>query len=213
MLLSASFLSIKEDRKENILKLSNEKIDFLHVDVMDGEFISNKTECLDSLKKILPLSTPFDVHLMVNDTMSYIEEFSSLRPNYITIHVETDYVLKAIDFIKEQNIKVGLSIKPNTPVRKLIPYLPIVDLVLVMSVEPGEGEQTFIENTVNKIQELKRIREIHNYHYLIEVDGGINERTAKLCKDADILVCGSYITNGSRYSVQIEKLKKSLNVE
>ena len=211
MLLSASFLSIKEDKKDKILKLSNEQIDFLHVDVMDGVFVSNKTECLDSLKKLLPLSMPFDVHLMVKDTISYIKDYVSLHPSYITIHVETDYVLKAIDFIKDQDIKVGLAINPGTPVRKLIPYLPIIDLVLVMSVEPGEGEQTFIENTVNKINELNRIRDIQGYHYVIEVDGGINERTAKLCKNVDRLVSGSYITNGNSYSIQIEKLKKSLD--
>lgn len=207
MLISASFLGITENRKENILRLSNEKIDYLHVDVMDGKFVSNQTEELDSLKKVLPLSIPFDVHLMVEDTYHYIEEYATLHPKYITIHLETEGVLKAIDFIKSKNIKVGISIKPNTPINRIMPYLPLIDLVLVMSVEPGKGGQRFITKTVNKLNELKRIRDIHDYHYEIEVDGGINDETVKLCKNADIVVVGSFVTERMSYEKQIEKLK------
>lgn len=210
MLISASFLGIQKNRKENILKLGNSTVDFLHVDVMDGKFVSNKTEELESLKKVLPISTPFDVHLMVKDVIPYIEEYVTIYPRYITIHLEIEEVLKAIDFIKEKNIKVGLSIKPNTPISKLLPYLPLLDLVLVMSVEPGSGGQSFIESTANKINELKRIREIHNYHYLIEVDGGINEQTVSLCESADILVVGSYITNQEDYQEQVDRIKKMI---
>lgn len=208
MLISASFLGIKENRKENILKLGNAKVDFLHVDVMDGKFVSNKTEDLDSLKRILPISTPFDVHLMVKNPISYIEEYVTIFPQYITVHLEIDNLLKTIDFIKSKNIKVGVSIKPETSVQKLLPYLPLIDLVLVMGVEPGKGGQTFIEKTVNKLNELKRIRDIYDYHYLIEVDGGINQETALLCKNADILVAGTYITNEENYEKQVANLKQ-----
>lgn len=211
MFVSASFLGMKENRKENILKLVHSGADFLHIDVMDGNFVSSKTESFSSLKRVLPLSASFDVHLMTEDACSYIEEYSFIRPKYMTIHLEIDGVLRAIDFIKEKNMKVGLSIKPGTPICKLRPYLPFIDLVLVMTVEPGKSGQTFITNTVNKVNELKRIREINNYHYLIEVDGGINEETIKLCKGADIVVSGSYITNSENYEKQIDKLKKAVN--
>lgn len=214
MLISASFLGITENRKENILKLSSHRwVDFLHVDVMDGNFVVNKTEELEELKRVLPLSVPFDVHLMVENTIFYIEEYATLHPRFITIHVETEGILKSIDLIKSKNIKVGISIKPNTPISRIIPYLSMIDLVLVMSVEPGKGGQKFITNTVNKINELKRIREIHNYNYQIEVDGGVNDETAKLCKSADIVVVGSFVTERMNYDKQIEKLKESVFVE
>lgn len=210
MQLSVSFLGMKENRKENILKLSNEKIDFLHIDVMDGQFVENKTDSLEELKKILPLSIPFDVHLMVEDTFRYIEEFATLRPHYMTIHAEVDGLLKGIDLIKSKNIKVGISICPDTPVSKIMPYLPLIDLVLVMTVNPGKSGQKLIPSTVNKVNELKRIRDIQKYHYQIEVDGGIDEATIKICKNADIFVVGSYITERMSYEKQIFKLKQAL---
>ncbi|MCI9233763.1 MAG: ribulose-phosphate 3-epimerase [Bacilli bacterium] len=210
MQLSVSFLGIKENRKESIFKLSNEKIDFLHIDVMDGEFVENKTENLEELKKILPLSVPFDVHLMVKDTLHYIEEYASLRPHYMTIHSEVDGLLKGIDLIKSKNIKVGVSISPNTPINKIMPYLPLIDLVLVMTVHPGKSGQKLIFNTVNKVNELKRIRDIHKYDYLIEVDGGIDDTTITMCKSADIFVVGSYITERMSYEKQISRLEKAL---
>lgn len=210
MLLSVSFLGIKENRKEKIFKLSNEKIDFLHIDVMDGEFVENKTESLEELKKVLPLSIPFDVHLMVKDTLQYIEEYATLRPHYITIHSEVDGLLKGIDFIKSKNIKVGISIKPNTPISKIMPYLPLVDLILVMTVQPGLPGQKLIPNTVNKVNELKRIRDINKYHYQIEVDGGIDDVTIKNVKSADIFVVGTYITERMDYGKQIERVKQVL---
>ncbi len=212
MLLSVSFLGIKENKKENICKLSNEKIDFLHVDVMDGKFVENKTESLEELKKVLPLSVPFDVHLMVCNTLQYIEEYATLRPYYITIHSEIDGLLKGIDLIKSKGIKVGISINPDTSVQKIIPYLPLVDLVLVMTVNPGKSGQKLISNTVNKVNELKRIRDIYKYHYQIEVDGGIDDMTIKMCKNADIFVVGTYITERMNYEKPIEKLKQSLEV-
>ncbi|MCI8544853.1 MAG: ribulose-phosphate 3-epimerase [Bacilli bacterium] len=210
MQLSVSFLGMKENRKENILKLSNEKIDFLHIDVMDGQFVENKTDSLEELKKILPLSIPFDVHLMVEDTFRYIEEFATLRPHYMTIHAEVDGLLKGIDLIKSKNIKVGISICPDTPVSKIMPYLPLIDLVLVMTVNPGKSGQKLIPSTVNKVNELKRIRDIQKYHYQIEVDGGIDDATIKICKNADIFVVGSYITERMSYEKQIFKLKQAL---
>lgn len=210
MQLSVSFLGIKENRKENIFKLSNENIDFLHIDVMDGEFVENKTESIEELKKILPLSVPFDIHLMVKDTLHYIEEYASLRPQYMTIHAEVEGLLKGIDLIKSKNIKVGISIKPNTPISKIMPFLPLVDLVLVMTVNPGKGGQKLIPSTVNKVNELKRIKDIHKYQYQIEVDGGIDDVTIKACKSADIFVVGTYITERLSYEKQIVRLRQAL---
>ncbi len=210
MQLSVSFLGIKENRKESILKLSNEKIDFLHIDVMDGEFVENKTESLEEMKRILPLSVPFDVHLMVKDTLSYIEEYASLRPHYMTIHAEVEGLLKGIDLIKSKNIKVGISINPDTPIQKIIPYLPLVDLILVMTVKPGKSGQKLILSTTNKVNELKRIRDIQKYNYQIEVDGGIDDVTIKMCKNADIFVVGTYITERMSYEKQIFRLKQAL---
>jgi len=206
MLISASFLGVKEDKKENILKLGNSEIDYLHVDVMDGQFVPNETESFESLKRVLPLSIPLDVHLMVEDMVSYIEEYSILRPKYITIHVENNGILSAIDLIKSKNIKVGLSIKPDTPINKVIPYLPIVDMILVMSVEPGKGGQSFIEDSTKKIEQLYTLREKQGYNYVIEVDGGINNETIKLCDKADIVVVGSYITK-QNYEEAIRSLR------
>lgn len=210
MQLSVSCLGITEHRKEHILKLSNEEIDFLHIDVMDGKFVENKTESVEEIKKVIPISAPLDIHLMVENPIPYIEEYASLKPHYITIHSEIEGLLKGIDYIKSKNVKVGISIKPNTSIQRILPYLSFIDLILVMTVEPGKGGQKLIPCTLNKVNELKRIREIHNYTFKIEVDGGINDRTIKLCKGADIVVVGSYITNSYDYKGRIKTIKESI---
>jgi ribulose-phosphate 3-epimerase len=130
-----------------------------------------------------------------------------LNPTFITFHLEAhDHPIRVIEYIKNHNIKVGISIKPNTDINLLKPYLHLIDLVLIMSVEPGFGGQTFIKETTSRIQDLLKLRDRH--HFLIEVDGGINEDTIDACKDADIVVVGSYITSAIDYELQIQKLKK-----
>ena len=199
MKISASFLTI--DNIENVNKLVNCDIDYLHLDIMDGIFVSNKNEVFNITNK-----KPLDVHLMVNDVYKYIDIYKKLNPLFITFHYEavTD-VLDAINYIKKFNIKVGLSIKPSTKVEEIIPYLPYLDLVLVMSVEPGLGGQQFIMDTIDKIKKLKELKG----NYLIEVDGGINDNTIKLVNDADIVVVGSYITSGD-YEERIKNLKEKI---
>ncbi len=199
MKISASFLTI--DNIDNVNKLVNCDIDYLHLDIMDGIFVNNKNEVLD-----VPHIKPLDIHLMVSDVYKYIDKYKTLNPLYITFHYETGVdILSVINYIKKFNIKVGLSIKPSTKVEEIIPYLPYLDLVLVMSVEPGKGGQTFIMDSINKIKKLKELKG----NYVIEVDGGINDSTIKYVSDADIVVVGSYITSGN-YEERIKNLKEKI---
>ena len=206
-MISASFLSIKDNIKENIKKLDNTSIDMLHVDIMDGIFVPNKTWNINEVNELLiDTKKKKDVHLMVNDVKKYIDDFKIIKPEYITFHYEAiDNIFDMIRYIKSLNIKVGLSIKPNTNIEDINPYLKYLDLVLVMSVEPGKGGQKFIESSIDKIDYLYNERINNNYRYLIEVDGGINDITSKLCNKADILVIGSFITKGN-YQEQIDKI-------
>ena len=207
MKISASILDIKEPKNMEVNKLSKLDIDYIHVDVMDGIFVENKTIGYNAYKLITENALkPLDVHLMVSDIKEYIDSFCNLNPKYITFHYEAaSDVMGIINYIKSNNIKVGLSIKPSTKVNEIIDYLKYVDLVLVMSVEPGLGGQSFIESSEDKINELYILRENNNYSYEIEVDGGINNITIKNCLNADICVVGSYITKHD-YEEQIKSL-------
>ena len=189
-MISISILNIKDDI-DKIKLIDSLNSDYIHIDVMDGEFVSNEVDMLE-----LPnLNTKRDVHLMVYDVHKYIDLYKKYNPEYITFHVEAvEDVLSTIEYIHSLGIKAGISIKPNTSVTSILEYLNYVDLVLVMSVEPGAGGQKFIMNSTNKIEELYNIRENNNYTYKIEVDGGVNYSTKDLCSKADILVVGSYIT-------------------
>ena len=207
-MLSVSILGIKENMKENVSKLDNLDIDFFHVDIMDGKFVSNKTWKFRDIKSVLDgTNHKKDVHLMVKNIKKYVRKYSALNPHFITFHYEaTNNPLKIINYIKKKNISVGLSIKPDTDVSCIVDLLQYVDLVLVMSVEPGKGGQEFIPNSTNKINELKELREKFNYDFLIEVDGGINNKTKNDVLGADILVVGSYIT-GNDYEEKIKEFK------
>lgn len=206
MEISASFLSIKKDLKENIKTLVDTNIDYLHLDIMDGIFVKNKTWTYSELKTLLDTRKPLDIHLMVSDVKKYVDDFAKLNPEYITFHAEAvSNVKELIYYIHSKGIKVGLSLKPDTNVDTIFDYLPSVDLILLMSVEPGEGGQKFIESTTKKIEYLKKLQPYN--HYKIEVDGGINDETIKYCRKSDIIVVGSFITNGN-YQDQVNKLKK-----
>jgi ribulose-phosphate 3-epimerase len=207
MKISASFLSIKEDLKKNIKKLDQTSIDYLHLDIMDNYFVPNKSISFNEIKKILKgTKKPYDVHLMVKDIYKYIDDFKKLKPEIITFHLEIkENLFDVIEYIKKENIKVGISIKPNTDINELKPYLHLVDLILLMSVEPGFGGQKFMLNTTNRINDLIKLR--GDYNFLIEVDGGINDETVKYCRGADIIVSGSFITSENDYENQVQKLK------
>lgn len=213
MKVSVSILSIKDNIKENVKKLEYTTADYIHLDIMDGVFVSNKTWNIGEINDIVSNNNkPLDIHLMVSNLDKYINEFLKLKPRYITFHYEaTNEINKYISILKENNIGVGLSIKPNTDISALKPYLPFLDLVLIMSVEPGLGGQKFIDSSLTKIKVLKELKNKNNYNYLIEVDGGINNETVSLVSDAgvDIVVSGSYITNSDNYEEMINNLKKN----
>lgn len=209
MKLSVSILSMQYDSdiKEKIIKLNNCSIDYLHLDIMDGEFVKNKTWQSSEISYLLPKNCKeLDVHLMVNNVEKYVYDFSLLNPKYITFQLEAvANLLETINLIKEKNVSVGIALKPNTSIASLKDYLNLIDLVLVMSVEPGLGGQKFLDSSIEKIKELDNIRKKNNYHYVIEVDGGINNETINYCQNCDIVVVGSFITNNN-YEEQIKKL-------
>lgn len=209
MKISASFLKI-QDQKENI-KLLDTQADYMHFDIMDGKFVKGKTLDFDVLLETSKsINKPKDVHLMVNDIYKYVDMYSKTNPEFITFHIEaTNEPLKVIEYIKAKNIKVGISLNPDTDIKKIIPYLDKVDLVLVMSVVPGKGGQPFIDIT-SKLDYLDNYRKNNNLNYLIEVDGGINNQTITKVWQADIAVVGSFITDSSNYKGQFEKLWRQL---
>lgn len=210
MKLSISYLSVHDDKEKELKKLSMTTTNYIHVDIMDGVFVPNKTENFKIQKEWLDkIEKPLDVHLMVEDIEKYIELYQNLKPEYITFHVELNdrfSFSKIIHHLHQAGIKVGLSIKPNTLVEEVKPYLKDIDLVLVMSVEPGMGGQSFIPSSLEKIRTLKQYQK--DYSFLIEVDGGINKETSYQCAvaGADIIVVGSYITNSNDYQKQINTL-------
>lgn len=194
MKLSVSILNSK-DRKEMIDKLNNTNISYIHMDVMDGKFVSQNTLSYQELRELSSFSNKkLDVHLMMDNPEEYINNIKDLNNiENITIHLEIDKDIKKIlSMIKSLGIKRGISIKPNTDINKLLPYLNDIDLILVMTVEPGLGGQPFIETSTTRLKEIKKL--IKDKDILIEVDGGINSNTINLVKDADIVVVGSYIT-------------------
>ena len=216
--ISTSILNmIKGKESETIFGLEKAKTDYFHIDVMDGKFVKNDTyntmlNLSSYIKRISNL--PMDVHLMVEDVKKGIIDFLSIEPNIITFHLEAckneDEVFECINFIKENNSKVGISIKPNTPIEKVYKYLPFVHMCLVMTVEPGKGGQTLLSEMIDKIKELKKYVDENNLEIDIEADGGINLNTCDAVKNAgaNILVSGTAILMAKDYKEIINELKK-----
>lgn len=209
MLIAPSILTANFGDLKNEIK-SIETADYIHLDIMDGNFVPNLsfgphiTKCISKLTNI-----PFDTHLMVLDPLKWIDKFAIGNTKYITVHYESDNYLEAINEIKKKGIKAGLSIKPKTSVSQIKHLLKDLDLILVMSVEPGFGGQSFMPNSIDKIKELNQIRTDLELDFIIEVDGGINLETGKLVKDAgvDMVVAGSHIFNQEDRKLAIKNLK------
>lgn len=216
--VSTSILNmIKGKESETIFALEKAKTDYFHIDVMDGKFVKNDTyntmlNLSSYIKRISNL--PLDVHLMVEDVKKGINDFSSVEPNIITFHLEAckeeKEVFEYIDLIKENNSKVGISVKPDTPIEQIYKYLPFIHTCLVMTVEPGKGGQTLLSEMINKIEALKKYIDDNNLEIDIEADGGINLNTCEAVKEAgtNILVAGTAILMAKDYKEIIDELKK-----
>lgn len=216
--ISTSILTVKkEEAIKTFYNLEVAKTDYFHIDVMDGIFVENNNLVLMkdyalSLKHITTL--PLDIHLMVEDVKTCIDEFIELKPHTITFHAEAikskEERLEIINTIKQNNIKVGIAINPKTKIEDIYDLLPYVHTVLVMTVEPGKGGQKLIPETLLKIKELAKYIEENNLSVDIEADGGINIENIKSVKDAgaNIIVVGTYIINSENYAECIKKLKE-----
>lgn len=197
MKVSVSILSSSIKPADIVKKLDNTKADYIHIDIMDGKFVENKTWTISEIKKITSYSKlPLDVHLMVENPSKYIEDYALLNTSYIAFHYEAvKDIDKMINEIKNYGLKVGIAINPETSEEVVFPYLSKIDEVLIMSVHPGKSGQSFIESTLDKIERLKEEILRQNVKTIISVDGGINDETGELCvqKGVDTLVSASYI--------------------
>lgn len=214
--ISPSILSSNFSRlSQEVEKIESIGIDMLHIDVMDGHFVPNISFGAVVFKDIRPFFKGcFDVHLMISNPLNYLDSFAAAGADLITIHVECDSDIETtLKKIKSLGLKSGLSIKPNTPACALTPYMNLVDLILVMTVEPGFGGQKFMADKMDKLLEVRHMIDNSGREIELEVDGGINEVTAKTCVEhgATVLVAGSYIFSKPDYQQAVDALLESCN--
>lgn len=216
--VSTSILNMKKGKEsETIFALEKAKTDYFHIDVMDGNFVEKETYnyMLESSAYIKRISNlPLDVHLMVKDVKKGINDFLDLEPNIITFHLEAckneEEVFENIKLIKQANCKVGIAIKPNTPVEEIYKYIPYVHMCLIMTVEPGKGGQTLLSDMLAKISTLKEYIDNNKLDIDIEADGGINLKTCEAVKKAgaNVLVAGTAIIMAKDFKIIIDELKR-----
>lgn len=215
MKIAPSILSLDFSKFDEQVEILNKNVEYIHFDAMDGKFVPNVTFGPSTLRDFRKASNLIlDVHLMIVDPFKYIDDYIDAGADIITFHFEAlNYDLslckKVIDQIHSKNIKAGISIKPKTDITLIQNLLPYLDLVLVMSVEPGFGGQKFIESSIDKVKYLKKQKDENDYNYIIEIDGGINDQTGKLVKEAgvELAVAGSFVFKGDIVS-NINKLKE-----
>lgn len=209
-LLAADFKHLDQEIKT----LLSHRIKFLHFDVMDGHFVPNLSFGIPLLESLKPhYDFVYDVHLMITNPLEMAPKFIAAGADIITFHLEAiedhHHIYELIKTIHHRGAKAGMSVKPKTPITSLEPFLSALDLVLVMSVEPGFGGQSFMDSSLPKIAWLQEQKRLHGYRYLIEVDGGINEETGKkvVAAGADILVAGSYLFGKADIGLRIRGLQ------
>lgn len=214
-IISPSILTVdKENIPNTIREIENCGARWIHFDVMDGKFVPATTFSIEEMRKFLANTRAVkDVHIMIENPKDMVKQYIDAGATYLTFHYEACKdiveVSSVIDMIHDFGAKAGLSIKPGTDVKMILPFLEKLDLVLIMSVEPGKGGQKFIGKSLSKINLLRKYREKNNLtNLLIEVDGGINDKTSISCvkKGADVLVIGSYLFNHSDYEERFKKI-------
>lgn len=211
MLVSASFLSSK-DIPKFLNKLNDTDINYIHVDVMDGVYVKNKTMPFREMRHISDYTSKrLDVHLMVKNPLKYIPDYASLNTEYITIHKDIeDDLLTCLKEIKSYYIKTGIALKEEDEIKDIIPYLPYIDLILIMSVTPGAGGQNFQDEAVSKMKEAQILKKEYSkdFSFIVSVDGGINADTiAKVNNYVDMVVSGSYLSNSANLQETIATLR------
>lgn len=210
-ILSADFSKLGEE----ILSVKNGGADYLHFDVMDGCFVPNISFGIPVLKSVRKATDMFlDVHLMITEPIRFVSAFCSAGADLVNLHVEADSMdnnLKALRIIKTEGKQCGITLKPNTPPEAALPYLDLVDLVLIMTVEPGFGGQKFMSDQMDKVRSLYRLREETDNQFDIEVDGGVDRYTAALCLEAgaNVLVAGSAVFGATDRADAIQAIRNS----
>ena len=208
MKISTSLLD-SSDRISSVEKLNSTGISYLHIDVMDGKFVNNiQFQDMDEIKRINEVSlVKLQVHLMVEDVCSYLDRFCGLNIESITFHLETEQdILMNIDKVHDMGYRCGIAICPDTDIQLIYPYLDKIDMVLLMSVIPGRGGQSFIMDTKDKIIALRKYIKEKQFSVIVEVDGGINSQTISFVRDADVVVVGSYIVKSDNYTERVDSL-------
>jgi ribulose-phosphate 3-epimerase len=211
MLVSASFLSSK-DIPKFLTKLNDTDINYIHVDVMDGVYVKNKTMPFREMRHISDYTSKrLDVHLMVKNPLKYIPDYASLNTEYITIHKDIeDDLLTCLKEIKSYYIKTGIALKDEDEIKDIIPYLPYIDLILIMSVTPGAGGQSFQDEAVSKMKEAQILKKEYSkdFSFIVSVDGGINADTiTKVNNYVDMVVSGSYLSSSTDLQEAIDTLR------